>query len=322
MSTSLPRRAAALVACLACLGPARLLAAPPDQDGDADAEVDPDAEDTGEDEPEDDSLSQASDMFYAGVTRYNAADYEGAIELWLAAYDLVEPTFDNRLIKAELIYNVARAQQQWFEIDDDVEHLRRSRAILQRFFGELDELYGDQSGLERDKVEEQIANVEQAITAWEEEQARREAELAERMRPKFDFEADAREAKRNKAMIGAGAGLTAIGLAGVGMLVTGIVLAGSATEASTDLHLADDIPMREDVIFRGELGNGLLVTGSLAAGVFLTAGVPLLAAGGSAENKRKQRRANAGVDDGAARIEAVSPVWVRGGFGLGLSGRF
>ncbi|PRP91987.1 hypothetical protein ENSA5_51980 [Enhygromyxa salina] len=301
------------VAVALALAPTLSHAAPPAADA---------AEAQGEDpSPEADPvMSEAKRLFDAGVARYTAADYEAAVDLWLEAYAMVPPAFENRLIKAELIYNVARAQQKWFEIDRDVKHLRQSREILDRYLGEIDELYGDQAPLEREKIQEQIDEVDEQIGEWEAEQARREAELAERMRPTFDEEADAREEKRNKAMIGAGAGLTALGVGGVGMLVTGIVFAGAAQDSSGGLPLEADIPAREAAITRGEAGNALMVIGSLAAGVFLAAGVPLLAVGGSAEKKRKQRRADAGLDQ--ARVDAIAPLWVRGGAGLAIGGRF
>jgi hypothetical protein len=306
--------AAVVVSLALALGPGLIPsahAAPPGED-------EPPPDDAVD--PVDPNMIEAQQLFDAGVTRYTAAEYGEAVSYWIEAYNLIPPSFDNRLIKAELIYNVARAQQKWFEIDQDVQHLRQSREILGRYLGEVDDLYGDQAGLEREKVQEQIDEVDAQITAWEIERDRRAAELAERMRPKFDEQADAREARRNKAMIGAGAGLSAIGFGGVGLLITGVILANGAQASTTDLPLQADIPAREAAIARGDAGNALLVTGSLAAGIFLAAGVPLLAVGVSSETKRKQRRADAGLD--VARVEAIAPVWIRGGVGLMIGGQF
>lgn len=281
----------------------------------------PPADQAPEPEPDpalDPVFDQAKQLFDAGVARYTAADYESAIDLWLDAYALVPPTYDNRMIKAELIYNVARAQQKWFDIDKDVKHLRQSREMLNRYIGELDELYGDQAVMEREKVEEQVAAIDQQIAAWEQEQARREAELAERMRPKFDDDADAREARRNKAMIGAGAGLTALGIGGVALLITGIALARGAESTASGLPLEADIPARQDAIARGESGNALILIGTLSGAVLLGAGVPLLGVGAAAERKRKQRRLDAGLD-----VASITPLWLPGGgAGLAVGGRF
>lgn len=292
------------VALLAVSPPS--LAAPPPEDDELPA-ADPE-------------LEEAKRLFDAGVARYTAADYESAVSLWLEAYALLPPTFDNRMIKAELIYNVARAQQKWFAIDKDVKHLRQSREILDRYLGELDELYGDQAAMEREKVQEQIEDVDIQIAKWEAEQRRREAELAERMRPNFDEAADAREERRNKAMIGAGASLTALGVGGVGLLVTGIILANSAEQTSGDLLLESDIPARQSAISRGQAGNAMILIGSLAGGVFLTAGVPLLGVGLAAEGKRKQRRRAAGLD--VAGVRTIVPMWTGAGAGVAIGGRF
>ncbi|PRQ07322.1 hypothetical protein [Enhygromyxa salina] len=307
---ALTAAAVTLALALAPIGGLRVAHAAPANDDDADADAD-------DDDDDDQAMSEAKQLFDAGVTRYSAAQYGEAVGLWLEAYDLIPPSFENRLIKAELIYNVARAQQKWFEIDKDVQHLRQSREILGRYLGEVDDLYGEQAAIEREKIEEQIAEVDEQIADWEAEQARREAELAERMRPKFDEDADTREAKRNKAMLGAGAGLSALGFGGIGLLVTGIVLAGGAQAQTGGLPLEADIPAREAAITRGESGNALMVTGTLVAGVFLAAGIPLLAVGVASEKKRKARRAEAGVD-----VAQLGPAWIPGGAGLSIGGRF
>jgi tetratricopeptide (TPR) repeat protein len=287
--------------------PSVALAAPPDGDASEQPQADP-------------VMVEAKQLFDAGVARYTAADYEAAVNLWLEAFSLVPATYDNRMIKAELIYNVARAQQKWFEIDKDVKHLRQSREILLRYVDELDELYAEQATMEREKVEEQIADIDVQIAKWEAEQARREAELAERMRPKFDEAADAREAKRNKAIIASGASLTVLGVGGVALLVTGIITAKSAEDRSADLLLESDIPARQAALSQGQGGNAMMLLGSLAGGVFLSAGLPLLGVGLAAEGKRKQRRSEAGLE--VAGVRSIAPIWTRGGVGLTIGGRF
>jgi tetratricopeptide (TPR) repeat protein len=301
-----PERIAPLVAFALALAPLHTpRAAPPDQAG-----------------PSDDDLARAKQLFDAGVARYTAADYEAAVDLWLEAYSLVPPSIDNRLILAELIYNVARAQQKWFEIDRDIKHLRQAREIMVGYRAEVDELYpADQVAMERERIDDQIAGLEAQIGEAEAEQARREAELAERMRPTFDEEADAREERRNKAMIGAGVGLTTLGIGGVGLLVAGLVITNNANATVAGLPLEADVQAREAAIDRGEAGNALIVTGILAGGVLLAAGVPLLGVGLASERKRKIRRANAGLDQ-AAHLDGVAPLWLPGGGGLGLSGKF
>lgn len=283
------------------------LAAPPAAGEEPEPEVDP-------------VMAEAKELFDAGVARYTAADYGAAVDLWLEAFSLVPATYDNRMIKAELIYNVARAQQKWFEIDKDVKHLRQSREILLRYVDELDELYGEQATMEREKVDEQIADIDEQIAKWEAEQRQREAELAERMRPKFDEAADARDAKRNKAMIGAGASFTVLGLGGVAVLVTGIIRAKSAESSVSGLLLETDIPARQSALSKGQSGNAMILLGSLAGGVFLTAGMPLLGVGLSAESKRKQRRRAAGLE--VAGVHSIVPIWTRSGVGLSIGGRF
>jgi tetratricopeptide (TPR) repeat protein len=293
----------ALLICFPLAGmPLPTFAAPPDSEA--------------EPEPEDPKMARARELFDEGVARYTASDYGKAIDFWLEAYTLIPPTFENRLVKAELIYNIARAQQKWFEIDQDIQHLRQARESLGRYLEEIDELYpAEQVALERQKVEEQIAELDESIAEAEAEAARREAELAERMRPKFDEKADARDRKRNKAMIGSGSAFTVVGVGAVGALVAGIGMAGQAERAVQDLPLAADMDERQRQVAKGTSGNALIVLGSLAGGVLLAAGVPLLAIGLVGEKKRKQRRREAG-------LEAAAPMMLPGGAGLMVGGRF
>src|SRR5690606_3655977 len=108
-----------------------------------------------------------------------------------------------------------------------------------------------------------------------------------------------------------GAGLTAIGAGGVGLFVTGLIMAGNADRTVAGLPLEADIAEREAAIGRGRAGNGLMLTGALAGAVFLAAGVPLIGVGIVAEKKRKQRRADAGLD--TARLQHLGPLWLPGG---------
>jgi len=301
------------------LAPVTSVAAPPTTDpNDA-------ADDDDDDDGPDEAMIEAKRLFNAGVARYTAADYKAAVDLWLDAYTMIPSTFENRLVKAEIIYNVARAEQKAFQIDQDITHLRQARAILVGYSDEISDLYpSDQAALERERINEQIDELEVQIARWEAAQARRENELAERMRPGFDEQADAREERRNKPMIGAGAGLTAVGIGGVGLFVAGLIMARNAQASVGALQLQADIPAREAALDRGDAGNALLVLGTLSGAVFLAVGVPLLGVGLAAEKQRKQRRRAAGLGHAGARpqLQQLGPIVLPGGGGVGFGGRF
>lgn len=316
-ATSLTLAAALLAPSPALLGSSTARAAAPEAEAEAPAEGPEEA--PAEEDP---TLAEAKAKFEAGAARYTAADYGAAIDLWLEAYALLPATVDNQFIKAQLIYNVARAQQKWFDIDQDIKHLRQSREILVRYADELDALYEpSQAAIEREKIEDQIGELDAQIAEWEAEQRRREAELAERMRPTFDFEADAREEKRNKAMLGAGATLTLLGLGGGVMILGGSLMAKNAEEQIGNYPTEADVLEREGYLEQGVAGNALMIVGTLSASIFLTAGLPLVGVGAAAEKKRRQRRRDAGVED-VAQVRAVGPMVLPQGGGLSLSGRF
>ena len=302
-------RGRALTLAVSLLLPAVALAAPPEE-GPPPCDC-PCAEGGGADE--DPAMVRAQTLFQAGVALYGSADYGGAIDKWVEAYNTVPSVFENRTVKAELVYNVARAQQKWFDVDTDIEHLRAARSSMENYVAEIPTIYTPElATVERARAQGLIDELSEDIAAAEEAERKRQEALAAAMAPKIDPELDRRERRRNRAMIGSGAALTTIGLAGVGVLATGAVVAGDADEQVEDLFLESQASEREDQLERGQNANAMMVIGGISAGVFLAAGIPLLSTGIVFEKRRRKY-----VDEATAVV-----VPVRGGVGVSFAGKF
>ncbi len=257
--------------------------------------------------PDHKALDTARALFESGVGHYEAAEYDQAVNAWYEALSLVPRTADNRKIRAEIVYNVARAQEKAYDIDRDPRHLRRARRALERFLEEVDAVYPEaEAPRERAQAEERIAEIDRKIAEAEAEARRREKERLEAMRPKFDPVLDRRQHRRNVSMLGTGAGLFVLGAGALGMMGAGLAIGRTAESDLEDLSTTDDLDERRRVMDRGALGNRLAVAGAVTGGVLVLVGLPLLIAGAAFEKERRAYKASF----------AVVPAVGRGGFAL------
>lgn len=250
-------------------------AAPPERCGPADGPV--------EQTPE---YVTAQRLFDRGVVHFDSGDYESAMTLWQEAAGVLPRTYDYHVIKSELVYNVAQALDKWFEVDRDIQHLRQAKISLQNFDREIPEIYAERGAAdERQRVRAKIAEIESKISAAEQADRERQLALAEAGRANLNPELIEREHRRNKAMIGAGAGLTVLGIAGLSTMGAGIAIADDAEQRARELPAIDQLSRREDQLARGDQADRLVLAGSIVGGVSLLAGVPLLITGAVFERR-------------------------------------
>jgi hypothetical protein len=133
-------------------------------------------------------VEQAQRLFDAGVTKFETADYVGAIELWTEAFGLVPSVPEYAPIKAKLIANIAAAQERAYSVDAELSHLNQAKILLERYRSVLADIYPDE--IEREKelvwVNERVAKIDaelQAVAEREAEAERAAAEQAENAQP-------------------------------------------------------------------------------------------------------------------------------------------
>jgi hypothetical protein len=190
-----------------------------------------DEETTGEAEPAAD-LSEAKRLFDEGLARYDAADYEGAIEVFTLALSEVRgqgvSDFD---IRGLLLFNIGRAHVRAWEIDRDVEHLRQAQKIIRTFLEEANskEYAGIIDAETLKSAEVQLAEIDRELAGPA--PADEPEDEPESDQPSADVSP---QAKRHRAT---GIGLTVSGVAvlgaGVGMLVWGTTY-GPDAQAQVD----------------------------------------------------------------------------------------
>lgn len=96
----------------------------------------PGASEPTETDAEDPALVEAKQAFEAGSREYKLGNYEQAVALFERSYELSE--------RPALLFNIAQAYARKYEIDDDVENLRKAKKLYANFIvdmeaaGELD----------------------------------------------------------------------------------------------------------------------------------------------------------------------------------------
>ena len=258
----------------------------------------------------------AEAIFRRGQAKYETADYNGAIELWTEAYALVDSTPENASIKALIIYNLAQAHLEAFDLDQDTIHLKQALRLLESYRKNLDLLYEDTEAIaaERQTVDDRIAELEAAIAEAEAE-PEPEPDEPDEPPPPADPSTDPGPVDAppsGKALVITGGVLLGLGAAMLGTGIAGGLIGASANDISE--LMPGDTAGREDQFALGRAANGMAFLGYVGGGVFIATGAALLGVG----VKRNKQRARAGVA-GLRLSPTINPG--RGG-GLTISGRF
>ncbi|RMG96068.1 MAG: hypothetical protein D6705_12210 [Deltaproteobacteria bacterium] len=276
------------------------------EEGEGAAETDAEAEDA------DPALEEAERVYREGLAHYETADYPRAIEAWTKAYGLLSNTRAHLRVRLLLLYNLATAHERAFEIDHDVQHLRKARVLLDSFRTSIPTLYDLDDPSDRARAEQERKKVETRIAEIDARIAEVKAEAdAERTQPFAPPPAPA--AKPAVPMFASGGVVMGLGLAGLGVMTGGLVMGKQANDLS-DLD-PEDVEGRRAQFDRGRAGNLMAIVGGAVGGVATVVGASLLAVGGA----RRAAERRTGSKAAAVRLE---PLWARKGAGVRLTVRY
>jgi tetratricopeptide (TPR) repeat protein len=254
------------------------------------------------DDPE---IAEAQALYDEGKAQFDTTHYDDAIRLWTKAYGILSDTPEHAPIKAAIIYNLATAQERAFEIDEDITHLRRAVALMDRYAASIPELYGDgpEAAEETERIAGRLRDVRARIEQAEAEQRPDEPPPAVDPSPK-QSDAPPPDPKA-RAFVISGATLLAVGVVGIGVMAGGLAL-GRASNDISDLD-PDDLEGRGERFDRGRGGNVMAYVGGALGGAALITGAVLLGLG----LERRQ----------AART-AAAPMLAPGLAGVSMRGSF
>ncbi|MEZ4453035.1 MAG: hypothetical protein R3B09_26480 [Nannocystaceae bacterium] len=251
------------------------------------------------------SIDEARRLYNDGKVRFDTADYDGAIELWTRAYGVLGEGPETQEIRAALIFNLASARFQAYEVEHNVAQLRKARKLLENYLKALPE------SADRGETEAWLGKIDEAIARHE---ADKEPETPSSP-PPTTAPAEAppkktREKKPGLGLLAGGGVVTAAGLGLLGGMAAGLSRGqkledyGAAKASEMGTNAGDLSSLVDD----GEAANRMAIALGVAGGVTTAVGVALLALGA---RKRK-----------SASSVALAPALTVGGAGLAVGGRF
>lgn len=285
--------------------------APADEapDGDAPAEGDtepaPDVEPPEPEPPSD--RDRAAAAFREGTRAYELGKYQEAIAKFEKAWELApEPA---------LLFNMGQAQWRWFNIDKDIEHLRKARTLFENYDKRM-----------RAREDYFPGEAQAFIRALEIQIEAEEHKLAEANRPVIVGpsveeleEAEKRKERRERALRTA----ERMNAAGIALIVVGSVTAAVAiggvaarqayklildnTTGGGDPNTPNKVSAEEDERRRnGFLAAGQVAYGSLiATAILLPVGIGLRVGGAVIERRELGAPKRRGKKDrGSSNVEA------------------
>ncbi|MGB1701382.1 MAG: hypothetical protein ACPHRO_15605, partial [Nannocystaceae bacterium] len=217
-----------------------------------------------------------------------------------------------------LQFNLARAHVKSYGIDKELSHLRTALDLLDKYLVDEDLGTDDEARVLADEVRQELTTREEEARALAASGANAgsdaAAEGSTEATPAVESAGDDggptdRDASgEGKALTLGGYTSLGLGVASLGLMVGGMVMASKANGAYVDAGTLNDVDAERA---RGQLGNTLAVVGGVGAGVFLAAGVGMVIMG----RKQKAR---------ASQLSTLrwSPVWSSQHLGLSVKGHF
>jgi hypothetical protein len=255
-------------------------------------------------------LSEATRLFDEGMARYDAADFEGAIESFTRALqELRGQGVDDVRIRGLLMFNIGRTHMRAFEIDQKTEHLRQAKTIFTRFIEEAGQHPDEFEAGDIEEAQTQLVEIDRLLAP---------SDAAEPTEPTED--SPERPPPDSARLRSSGIGLTVAGAVvlggGVGMLVWG---AGYVPNAEREIAGLDAVGLPPEspafpdseafLAAEKRKGAAWMASGGVAAAIGVV---------GVALGVRQLVRAKRGNEPGVT----ATASWSRQGAWIGVSGHF
>jgi hypothetical protein len=229
----------------------------------------------------DPTAEEVRDLFEQASVQYETAEYKGAVTLFTEAYRRSASIQDEELrslVQAALFFNLARAHSKSYRIDKEPEHLLQAEDLLNKYLSQTADL------ADKQKAEEFLEDTRREL-------ARLEALAAEAERSSDTRGGGGRREDFDRSVgrgsLATGGTLISLGVLGGGAAIAGAVLASQATQEYADGPSREE---RDDARAKGDLGDQMILAGSITAGVLITSGIVFTAVGGA---KRRRVRSTA-----------------------------
>jgi len=266
--------------------------------------------------PAADPMEEAASLYTEGTARFDAADYEGAIDKFTRALGIVVAAEGDDAVRLTLLYNIASAHEKQFALDRDVQHLRQALQLYERYRdfaqakGSIDDIFD---------VEGKIAALEGKLRTHDQIERNKAAGTAAREGPPppppvTEDAADWQRPRRTGIGLVAAGGAAAVG--GVVLAVVGSRLEPRAQDQVAELegmNLPPDHPAwaQGDQFIEQERRKGSALMG--VGATFAVVGAAGVGVGAYYLVKSKKMR-----EGRVSTLPALSPGYA----GVRIAGRF
>ncbi|MEZ4382209.1 MAG: hypothetical protein R3A79_12735 [Nannocystaceae bacterium] len=267
----------------------------------------------GSDEPD---LAKIGELAQEAQTRFETADYAGAIDLWTKAYAALpeEPAYAQQ--RSVLVYQIAQASVEAYSLDPQILYLRKAERLLTSYLETIDASDGETIAAVEGQLAELRGKIE-AASAEDPEAAAGEPEVepeeVDGGAPGASGPTDAADDPRaGRALMISGGALLGLGAASLGVMTAGLVWGlrvdarGDGAKAAGETDPAVYTGLLED----GTAANRLALGAGIAGAVLVVVGGGLLGVGAVKRSKGKRRDV------------AWLPLGVVGGAGVQMNLRF
>ena len=286
-------------------------------------------------------------LYVEGQQLAEAKDFNGAADSWTRLLTLLPESGDNQAIRESVLINVLDARMKAYNqlVDSegrkDIEHLRKGKAALDRYYADFSAVHGDRvavSAAVQDKaaeLEKALADAEKAEKAAPPPEPEGETESnPERTDPtpnapkKLTDDTAVRPQNDGKGLIIGGAVVGALGVGAIVMIIAGAVVSKKsetqfnkyqkqANEATDQAVKAKAQSNADGFKNQGDTANKIAYAGIPLAVVFLAGSAVMLYYGIKA-----RRHAASAHASRRPHLDGIAPRLGRGFVGLGVSGRF
>lgn len=247
------------------------------------------------------ALEQVRRLAQEAQTRFETADFAGAIELWTQAYAALPEDPEHGPQRSALAYQIAQACVEAYSIDPKLSYLRKATRLFESYLPMIDPQDRETAaevGKTLDDLRRRIAEAEaeearkreaeeaaqreaEAAAQLEAEEARRREAEAARRREEAARPADAPQAPRPRRTLAIAGGVTlGLGALGLGLMAYGLAAGAGVDRRGDAARAAGEGPaVFRELLAEGTRANQIAVGAGVVGGVLVVAGAALLGVG-------------------------------------------
>ena len=210
------------------------------------------------------------ELFDKASTQYETSQYKESVATYTEAYQASRAIEDDGLratVQAAIFFNLAQAHSKAYGLDESKDHLLKAVDLLEKYLAQTADL-ADKADAEA-LLEQAQAELDR-LELLEQDEGATQGSLAP------SLEQDEGETPRDKR----GLRIGGFSLVGLGVAAGGLAVGGAALARQAEGQYAEGPSRaeRDAALQKGSTANGLVLAGSISAGVCMGVGVALLIA--------------------------------------------